>query len=309
MKKTFIFLILFFLLFVFTIPATFSSELYFIDAHSQVDYEVEDLDIIIERMDQTGVYRTILAARRQVSGNKVVEFSRAYPDRILPAMKTKGSVYKLNKQKYYDRLNKDNKSRSFKAIAEILLCHAKKSDADEVIVYMDDKRVKAALEVALENGWPFIMHIEFEGCPQTIKHYFKEGLENILKSYPEHPFILIHMAQLESEDVRKLIQEHKNIYFMTSHADPIMMQLSNQPWIDMFDDNILNQEWRKLMIQYPDRFIFAIDNVWADDWHNNYLYRMKYWKSALSDLPDEVAHAIAHGNAERLWNIPPKVNK
>jgi hypothetical protein len=36
---------------------------------------------------------------------------------------------------------------------------------------------------------------------------------------------------------------------------------------------------------------------------------MKYWRKAMADLPDDVAHAIAHGNAERLWRIKPKQDK
>ena len=34
--------------------------------------------------------------------------------------------------------------------------------------------------------------------------------------------------------------------------------------------------------------------------------QIELWRSALSDLSGEVARAIAHGNAERLWKIPPK---
>ena len=40
-----------------------AKELYFVDAHSQVDEDVSDLELIIQRMDAAGVYRTILAAR------------------------------------------------------------------------------------------------------------------------------------------------------------------------------------------------------------------------------------------------------
>ena len=40
-----------------------ASELYFIDAHSQVDHTVDNLELIIQRMDTAGVYRTILTSR------------------------------------------------------------------------------------------------------------------------------------------------------------------------------------------------------------------------------------------------------
>ena len=57
---------------------------------------------------------------------------------------------------------------------------------------------------------------------------------------------------------------------------------------------------------HPDRFVFALDNVWPEHWEEFYLEQMKYWRNALADLPADVAHAIAHGNAERLWKFAPK---
>lgn len=57
-------------------------------------------------------------------------------------------------------------------------------------------------------------------------------------------------------------------------------------------------------MQHPDRFIFALDNVWGTHWKEFYLDQMEYWRKAMNDLPHDVAHAVAHGNAERLWGIP-----
>jgi hypothetical protein len=57
------------LLLVVLIQATLSlnhagaSELYFIDVHSQLDHTIDDPSMVIQRMDEYGVYRTILAAR------------------------------------------------------------------------------------------------------------------------------------------------------------------------------------------------------------------------------------------------------
>jgi hypothetical protein len=45
--------------------------------------------------------------------------------------------------------------------------------------------------------------------------------------------------------------------------------------------------------------IYFIEH-WAADF---YVKQMMYWKKALAELPIQVAHLIAHGNAERLWHI------
>ena len=35
------------------------------------------------------------------------------------------------------------------------------------------------------------------------------------------------------------------------------------------------------------------------------MQQVDLWRKALGKLPDEVAHAVAHGNAERLWKLAP----
>jgi hypothetical protein len=30
---------------------------------------------------------------------------------------------------------------------------------------------------------------------------------------------------------------------------------------------------------------------------------MEYWKKSLSELPQNVSHMIAHGNAEKIWDL------
>ncbi len=118
------------------------------------------------------------------------------------------------------------------------------------------------------------------------------------------------MGQLEYGEVRKLIGKNKNIFFLTSHSNPIAVREARgwKPWVDMFEGNALAPEWQKLLIDHPDRFVFALDNVWGDKHWESSLYdgQMALWRQALSNLPQDVAHAIAHGNAERLWELPPK---
>lgn len=119
----------------------------------------------------------------------------------------------------------------------------------------------------------------------------------------EYPFAMIHMGQLKANEVADLLKNHNNLYFLTSHSNPIAVLRSNQPWVNMFEGKELKPKWKSLMIKYPDRFIFALDNVWAEQWRDDYKEQVDLWRHALQKLPEKVAQSVAHGNAERLWRL------
>ena len=282
----------------------YAEELYFIDAHSQVDHKVDDLSLIIQRMDEFNVRKTILATRGRRPPFDVADLAERYPDKIIPAVRSKSGAYKKDKGKYYDSVSQQFSDSRFRAVAEVLLYHAQKGDkAGEVIVYFGDSRVEAVMQPALDRKIPFIIHIEFASLTGDDRAQFMQGLKQVLGQYPEHPFLLIHMGQLQPAEAEPLLKQYQNFYLITSHADPITVNSSSQPWTNMFQGGLLKDEWQELMKAYPGQFVFALDNVWADHWRNTYGQHMRIWQAALKELPDDVAHAIAHGNAERLWHL------
>jgi len=277
--------------------------LYFVDAHSQIDHQT-DMSLVLRRMQEHGVRKTILAARGKQTGQDIVALAESAPDKIIASIRTKGRAYSSNSKKYFKKLEKRSRSGDYGAIAEVLLYHAQKGfKAPEVSVKPDDPRVRAALAVAREHGWPFVIHIEFAALKPPQRQEFMTGLEALLKQHPQQAFVLIHMGQMEAQAVDRLIRAWPNIYFLTSHADPVTVNQSSQPWINMFSGKSFKPEWKQLMIQFPARFVFALDNVWSDHWQRSYGVKMEYWRHALAELPPNVAHAIAHGNAERLWAL------
>jgi predicted TIM-barrel fold metal-dependent hydrolase len=281
-------------------------ELYLIDAHSQVDQTV-DLNKVISLMDQAGIQYTILSAVAERSSGDIVRFSRQHPGRIIAAVRMKMRAYNENDKKYYEALKREVESDNFNAMSEGMMYHAQKGHRySEIVVYPDDERVQTALRYALEKGWPFVVHIEFASRSIRGRGKFMEQLEAMLVKYPTHPFAMAHMGQLNASEVRRLIKSHPNVYFLTSRSNPVAANEANQPWVNMFKGDVLAPEWRELAIQYPDRFVISFDNVVPQNWGDFYLRQVQYWRKALSALPPDVAHAIAHGNAERLWKIPPK---
>ena len=281
----------------------YCEEIYFVDAHSQVDHNIE-LEDVVQLMKEAGVKKTILAARGQRKSKEIADLAETYPEQIIASVRTKSIHYKRNTNKYYKKLSKQINSGRFNAMAELLLFHAQKGElAEEVVIYPDDERVNAAFEGARENGWPFVLHIEFSSLSGNQRKKYFTALTSFLEKHSDYPVALIHMGQLEVTEVKRLIDKHSNIYFLTSHSNPIAVARSNQPWINMFKNNVLAPEWESLIVASPKRFIFSLDNVWSDQWRNGYKEQVSLWRNALGKLPQDVAHAVAHGNAESLWKL------
>ena len=164
--------------------------------------------------------------------------------------------------------------------------------------------MQTALKAAVQKGWPFIIHIEFAGAGEE-RNTYMAAMEAMVRKHPSHPFALIHMGQLQQKEVERLIRNHSNLYFLTSRANSVSAKTaSHMPWTNMFKGNVLHPQWKTLILRNPDRFILAFDNVFARNWGKFYLKQIAVWRKALADLPSEVAHAIAHRNAERLWRLP-----
>jgi predicted TIM-barrel fold metal-dependent hydrolase len=275
-----------------------------IDAHSQIDQLVE-IEKVIPLLDQAGINRIILTTRGKRKLRDIVDLAKEYPDRVTASIRLKGKAYEKNKPKFKKVLDKRLESSAFGAMAEALIFHAQKGKkAGQVALDLKAPQVQAAFDGAAEKGWPFVVHIEFAASGKRYKKYMKM-LEAFLRQNADHPIALIHMGQLKSNEVTRLIDTHPNIYFLAAHANTLAIKKSRQPWINLFSGRKISKRWRALMIEHPDRFVLAFDNVWAEHWGDFYVQQANLWRDALKELPTKVAHAIAHQNAERLWELPP----
>ena len=286
-------------------------DLYFIDAHSQIDHNAGGLKIVLEQMDANNVRTTLLSARGNRNWREIVDWSKEYPTRIVPLVRSKGQAYEDSTPRYFKMVRKQIATGRFSGAAEILIFHAQKGNkAPEVVVDLDDERVSVLLTESLKQDWPVVIHIEFAALNGRDRRRHMEALAALLKKHPGHPFVLIHMGQLHHQQVQALIESHPNLYFLTSHTDPESVSSARQPWVNLctLSGARFKDSWRNLLVAHSERFVFALDNVWEEHWHDSYSRKMAYWQQALSALPANVAHLIAHGNAERLWKLKPMMH-
>lgn len=294
----------------FLLPAHAAAQvLPIIDAHSQFDQDVP-IERVVESAARAGIAQVLLSARGGTTSAEVLALAAKYPGCILPAVRTKGAAYRDNDPRYPAFLDEQLKAPAFKAMSEVIVAHARKGrHAPEVNLTLDAPQVALAIQGGIARGWPVVLHYELRWFTRSFGRPARESrlaeLRALLRRHPEHPFALIHMAQLDAGDAAELLASHANLVLLTSHANPITATASRQPWTDLFIENQLAPEWHALVLRHPDRFVLAFDNVWTGDWTDKYAQQADLWRGALAKLPAEVAHAVAHRNAERLWKLAP----
>jgi len=284
--------------------------LYFVDAHSQMDQGVDEARVL-SLMDHGGVYRTLLSNHLQRPPESVWAFARHASGRIVPMLRTKGDQGGRNAAaRWRDHRRAELASGAYGGIAEMLLWHQGEPELGipDVRLDVDDELVRSAIEIARAHGWPFIAHIEFDSLSGDARERYMRDLEALVAGDRRMPIVMIHMGQLPPAEIARLIDAHPNLYFMTSHSNPVFSGIDKvKHWQNLFEGRLIAPRWQAMLIAHPDRFVFALDNVFANNWVPRLdLAQMTLWWCALSRLPPDVAHAIAHGNAERLWNLPPK---
>ena len=263
------------------------------DAHSQFDQDVPE-DLVLARMREHGVIGTILSTRGRRHPREAAAFAEGNPDAILAAASTK--------QSGHDPLPLLGSGR-FGSAAEILLFHARKGNrAPEVRIAPDDVSLQPLYGKIVEMQRPLILHIEFSALEPENRPQYETGLGKILRTYAATPVGLIHMAQLDAAGAKRWLSEHPNLFFIMSHADSLAAR-SRQPWTNMFAGDKLQPQWRSLIEERPDRFVFAMDNVWAEHWRSDYSERIALWRKTFASFPAGIARQLACTNAVRLWRL------
>lgn len=187
-------------------------------------------------------------------------------------------------------------------IGELSLRHAPASytppEGDDVPA--DHPIALRLYDLAARKGVPINMHNHVRTASQRAE------LERALAHNRNAKIILAHALD-RADALRELMSNHPNLYADLSARDPIqfpqLMQTVYQGWVT--PDGALSPEWRSLLEDFPDRFLFGLDlgNPVTISFDQVFNGTIQFHTSVLRQLRPATAEKIAHGNIKRLLGL------
>lgn len=292
-----------------------------VDAHSQKggDISVKDLS---NRINNSSIEYILLSFRVDPDkvGDELLEIKKLTGGKVRYLIPTKlggfsneqssdnsaiDLIYQLKKSSERNNLN-------HVGFGEILVQHAphdhERLKYDGVNFDLNSPRVSRAIQIVLEEKKPVILHLELNDY-ETASRKILNQIVSLANSNPKNTFLLIHMAQVDLNEAEFIIQNTKNVHFMTSHADKRNQNRkktgkSQTGWINLLDsDGKIRKNWINLMNKNPKRFLLAFDNVFEHHWSARYENNISKWRRALSSLDGEASISVACNNANEYFGL------
>ena len=118
-------------------------------------------------------------------------------------------------------------------------------------------------------------------------HSDRDAIERIFKHNPDALVLWAHAGFEPVDEIRATLGKYPNLWADLAFRDELYLA------------NELDPEWRKLFLDYPDRFLLGTDTYTPDRWYF-VVENANESRDWLKLLPEEVARNIAYRNAERL---------
>jgi predicted TIM-barrel fold metal-dependent hydrolase len=136
----------------------------------------------------------------------------------------------------------------------------------------------------------------------------KAHFDELYSAWPQQRFVLPSLAYGSPETTDAILSTHPNVWGIISRlvdgrykfVDPAKAAKLGPNMID--DCNILQPEWRAILVKYNDRLMFGSDyyagpmTSWA-----GYSQVIRHYRGIAGQLPPDVAHRISWENAAALY--------
>ena len=259
------------LFFVLSLMPVFSlsAELLLIDGHihySDDAWERTPSAEAVAILRKAGLKKALVSSSSDEGTQKLYAIA---PDLVVPVLRPyrrRGEIGKwLHDESVIDMLRERLKKYRYAGIGEF---HAS-GVAVELPV------VQKLIELA--NQYGIFLHA----------HSDRDAIERIFKHNPDALVLWAHAGFEPVDEIRATLGKYPNLWADLAFRDELYLA------------NELDPEWRKLFLDYPDRFLLGTDTYTPDRWYF-VVENANESRNWLKLLPEEVARNIAYRNAERL---------
>lgn len=158
-------------------------------------------------------------------------------------------------------------------------------------------------KLSVKHGVPIPMHMQWH--PSSV-----EQLGNLLLSDSRGVVVLSHCGKdTEASDIRRFFEKYSNVFCDLGFRSP--PQATAESLKDpartifwgkgMFREAGIKPEWAKLIEDYPDRFMVAIDDVHSWGMYEDVVEAIR--NGVLANLSGETAEKVAYKNALRIFRL------
>lgn len=281
------------------------------DAMGQLD-ETMDLKEVVTQLRSAGVVKFAVFARsRKWLGQmetELLQLRERHPDlMVLGAPKYFKLSHDLDRR--YIRTTVEGIAKhGYRFVGEILYSHADKSDGKQTTrgeTHVDPSAPGTAelLKRLAPLKVPLMTHWEVYDWQRDWPRFHR-----LYATHPDQKFIIPHMAFGSPEQVETILSQHPNVYMTISKKFKRTRLFSNSNlaartgsgFLDK--DGQLDPEWRRILIAYSDRLMFATDVIRGHKW-SGYTRKVKKMRKLAKWLPAKAADNIFLKTALRVYGV------
>lgn len=160
------------------------------------------------------------------------------------------------------------------------------------------------MKLAVQENLPLPMHMEWH--PESVAQ-----LANLLRAHPLGTVVLSHCGKITvADDIRRFFEQHTNVYCdLGFRGAPLASQESLKDpnrliyWPSgLFRKADIKPDWLKLINDFPDRFMMAIDDVHSWEQYDEVVAAIR--DGVLAKLEPKIAEQVAYRNAIKVYRLP-----
>jgi len=277
------------------------------DAMAQIDGGLQET--VLREMDGAGVQRMALFARRHPKRDgeaDVLALVNRYPDRFVIGVPKRFDLRGDLPDDYVDATLQDLAQRRYRFIGEILFVHADKEHGEQTLtgeryVAGNGPNVHRLMAVLRAQRVPLMTHWEVYDWERDWPLF-----DALYARYRDVVFIWPHGGFGSAEQVRQVLAAHPNVVVTLSKREKAQRSLSSEDKAGKLGPAVIDScgqwrsDWRSLVRDYPDRFMFATDAHKPSRW-SRYRDIVRQWRGILGQLPAEEARKLAWDNSSRIY--------
>lgn len=278
-------------------PCHAQQQVPFADAHIHFNWdqkEIIDATAVVDKLRQAGINIAVVSSTPSALA---LEMKQAGGDLIVPIFSP--YIHELGRRDWYlsqrtvELAEEGLRQGLYHGIGEVHFMSGFKPQPTNQIF-------QQLLRLAGDYDVPVLIHVDSGNEQVFLK---------LCRQHPQARLVFAHAGgNLEARHIRNLISTCDNVTIEFSARDPWRFD-------GLTDANHqLLEPWRKLVLEYPDRFITGTDPVWkvtrtqtwdqADDGWDYFEQLIAYHRTWIAALPPPVQVKVAFENARRVYKLP-----